>query len=215
MIFIIRIQTESDPKKLWLSIIEQKDALQEVLQKRGRLLYLTKRVNVNGASLFVHASDSSDIVDIVVNNISPIAGVSAVSIIPLYRPRFFPLPKDTSDMKHFVISAQVESKHLREVYKKLMNPNLPADVKRVYYAFTFQDHDENIQYALLSHEEDTVQKFVDEQMHTIKGIVKTEIKMTEKTKPFISYSEWLEYTSKGNSIPGWYRYMENHFSFAE
>ena len=215
MIFIIRTQTESDPKKLWLSIIEQKEALQKTLQKSGRLLYLTKRAEFNEASLFIHASNSSDIVDMLVNNVSSIEGVSNISIIPLYRPRFFPLPKDTSDMKHFVISAKVQPKHLRDVYVKLMNPILPPDVKRVYYAFTFQGQDENIQYALLSHEEGTVQKFVEEQMHNIEGIIKTEINLTEKTKPFISYSEWLEYSSQGKSIPGWYRYMENHFSFAE
>jgi hypothetical protein len=39
--------------------------------------------------------------------------------------------------------------------------------------------------------------------------------MIEKTKPFISYKEWMEYTKIANAIPAWNRYMENHFSFEE
>ncbi len=215
MIVIVRMLTDSDAKKLWDSIIFQKDLLQSSLDKKGRLLYLTKRVGCNEASLFIHTNDLNGVIDLVLGPLGKIEGVTDISIIHLLRPRFFPVPKDTYGMKRFVITAKVNPQQYREVYKKLLNPNIPEGLRKVYYAFTFQQHEGDLQYSLLAEEEESVRKFVTEHINTINGIISTQLQQAEKTKPFISYKEWLEYTSEGNAVPAWHHYMENHFAFAE
>lgn len=211
MILIVRMLTDGEAQKMWAAIIDQKDSLQSTLGKKGRLLYLTKRVGVNEASLFVHANDLNAVIDLIISRLGKIEAISAISIINLFRPRFFPVPKDTSDKKRFVITVKADPKLYSEVYKKLLNPNLPEGLRRVYYAFTFQHYEDDLQYSLLADDEERVQKFVAENINTINGIIKTEVHLIEKTKAFISYKEWIEYTSESNSVPAWHRYMEHHF----
>ena len=209
------MSTDSDISKMWSAIVAQKDLLQSALNKNGQLLYLTKRVGFNEASLFVHAKDLNSIINIITDPLSSLDEISAISITHLFKPRFFPVPKDTYNLKRFVICLKVRANSLKDVYKKLLNPNLPEGIRKVYYAFTFNNYDETLQYSLLSEDKESVQKFVEESIQTINGIVKTEIYQAEKTKPFISYKEWQNYTSEGNNVPAWHHYMENHFDFAE
>lgn len=215
MISIVRMSTDSDINKMWSAIVAQKDLLQSALKKNGQLLYLTKRVGFNEASLFLHSKDFNSIINMVADHLSSLDEVSAINIMHLFKPRFFPVPKDTYNLKRFVLSLKVHPKSLKDVYKKLLNPNLPEGIRKVYYALTFHSYDEALQYSLLSEDEESVQKFVAESIHTIDGIVKAEIYQAEKTKPFISYKEWQTYTSEGNNVPSWHHYMENHFDFDE
>ena len=85
----------------------------------------------------------------------------------------------------------------------------------MYYTFTFHSYNETLQYSLLSEDEESVKNFVSESIQNIEGIIKAEIHQAEKTKPFISYKEWQEYTAEGNNVPAWHHYMENHFDFVE
>jgi len=214
MISIIRMLTHGEAKEMWSTIIGQKDSLQSALGKNGRLLYLTKRVDFSEASLFVHTNDLNAITELVIGHLSKIRAVSAISIIHLFRPKFFPIPKDTSNMKRFVITIKAKPKHLAEIYRKLLNPNLPKGLKKVYYGFTFQHYEDDLQYSLLADDEESVQKFVAENINSMDGIIKAEVRPIEKTKPFISYKEykeWLEHTSEDNSTPGWHSYLEHHF----
>jgi translation elongation factor EF-1beta len=215
MILIIRMSTDGDAKKMWSAIMEQKDSMQSALGKNGKLLYLAKRVDFNEANLYIHTSDIMSIINLVTEHLSTVDEVSAISIVHLIKPRFFPVPKDTYNFKRFIISLKVHPKSLKAVYKKLLNPNVPEGIRKVYYAFTFNSYDEALQYSLLSENEESVQKFVAESIHNIDGVVKTDIFQAEKTKPFISYKEWQNYTSEGNNVPAWHHYMENHFDFVE
>ena len=105
------------------------------------------------------------------------------------------------------MSPDFRPKSLKDVYKKLLNPNLPEGIIKVYYAFTFQNNNEALQYSVLAEDEESAQKFIAKSIHSIDGIIETELHQAEKTKPFISYKEWLEYTSEGNDMPDWHHYV--------
>jgi translation elongation factor EF-1beta len=215
MILIIRMSTDVDAKKMLSAIMEQKDSMQSALGKNGKLLYLTKRIECNEANLYIHTSDIMSIINLVTEHLSTVDEVSAISIVHLIKPRFFPVPKDTYNFKRFIISLKVHPKSLKAVYKKLLNPNLPEEIRKVYYSFTFQNYNEALQYCVLAEDKESVQKYIAESIQSIDGIIKTELYQAEKTKPFISYKEWLKYTSEGNDVPAWHHYMENHFDFVE
>ncbi|MEW6027542.1 MAG: hypothetical protein AB1599_09650 [Planctomycetota bacterium] len=211
MIVIIRMLTDDAGKNLWDKIIDRKDTLQNALQNRGRLLYLSKRKGHNEASLFVHAKDSNVINELIAGHLSKIEAVSAIWLIHLYRPRFFPLPADTTNLKRFTITAKVKPNFLSEVYAKLMDPNLPEGLKKVYYAFTFHLYDETLQYSLLADSEETLRKYLAEKVNKIEGVIRTDIHPIEKTKPFISYKEWQEYAGEDSAIPTWQHHMISQF----
>ena len=211
MIVIIRMLTDDAGKNLWDEIANRKDDLQKVLQNRGRLLYLSKRKGHNEASLFVHAKDSNVINELITGHLSKVKSISAIWVIHLFKPRFFPIPPDTTNMKRFVITAKIKPGCLSEVYGALTDPNLPEGLKKVYYAFTFHLYDETLQYSLLVNSEDTLKKYLAEKVNQIEGVLKTEIHPIEKTKPFISYKEWQEYAGDDNAIPTWQQHMVSQF----
>lgn len=188
--------------QLWDEVVRQKDKLQESLQDKGRLLYLTKRVGYNGASLFIHLKDQGIIADLVTEQLSKIKGVSRGWAVPLYRPRFFPLPKDTHNMKRFVVTLKIAPAHLGNAYKRLLNPNVPDGLKKVYYAFTFQ-MDNVLQISLLADKDETINKYVAEELNAIKGVLKVNVYPIEKTKPFITYDEWQSYAGEKVHHPRW------------
>ena len=210
MILIVKMLGDTSAKKLWDSIIRQQDDLQAVLGRQGKLLYLTKRRGYNEACLFVHVKDSGSIIELVADHLSKIEGLSSLCIAHLFRPRFFPVPKDTSDMKRFVITAKVSPKHFTEVYKKLLNPNLPEGLRRVYYAFSFHSYDDNLQYSFLAENEEIAQNYVNDSINAVKGIIIADLHQIERTKAFITYKEWVKYTSEGDNItPGKYHMIND------
>ena len=210
MILIVKMLGDANAKKMWDSIVREQDELQSVLGRKGKLLYLTKRRGYNEACLFVHVKDSGSIIELVADHLSKIEGLSSLCIAHLFRPRFFPVPKDTSDMKRFVITAKVSPKHFTEVYKKLLNPNLPEGLRRVYYAFSFHSYDDNLQYSFLAENEEIAQNYVNDSINAVKGIIIADLHQIERTKAFITYKEWVKYTSEGDNItPGKYHMIND------
>ena len=210
MILIVKMLGDMHAQKMWDSIIDQQDELQSVLCKKGKLLYLSKRRGYNEACLFVHVKESGSIIELVVDHLSKTDGISSLCIANLFRPRFFPVPKDTYNMKRFVITAKVNPGYFNAVYKKLLNPNLPTGLRRVYYAFTFHSYDDNLQYSFLAENDESAQKYVNENINTVKGIIIADLHQIERTKAFITYKEWVKYTSEEESItPGQYHMIND------
>ncbi|MCK4908746.1 MAG: hypothetical protein KAS70_02500 [Planctomycetes bacterium] len=203
MISIIRVLAKDDLTSIWDEIIRRKDELQSSLQKKGQLLYLTKRTGYNEASLFMHVKELPAVSELITAQLSKIKGVSGIWVIQLFRPKFFPLPRDTHTMKRFVITAKVAPESLADVYKQLLNPNMPDGLKKVYYAFTFHFYDDCLQFSLLADKEETVRKYVADVLAKMTGVLKTNIYPIEKTKPFITYDEWQAYAKEGVSLAAW------------
>jgi len=168
-------------QKMWWAIVEQKESLQYTLVNKGQLIYLSKRADHNEVNLYVHSIDSNLITDLLINHLGPIKEVSDLSVYHLFRPRFFPIPKDNSDMKHGIANVKVEPQHFSQVYKKLLRPNVPEGIRKVYDAFVFQQNGWDMQYSILANDDDSMQYFVTENIRTIEGVVQTEVHMIEKT----------------------------------
>ena len=82
-------------------------------------------------------SDESILGDLVVSHLAKIKGVDNFVIHHLFKPKFYPLPRDTKEYMRFVINLKVEPPYLTDVYKNLIDPNIPEGMKKVYFAFTF------------------------------------------------------------------------------
>jgi hypothetical protein len=204
MIVIIRIRSKEAIDPVWDEIIKQQAVLQKQIKNQGHLLYLTKRLGYhNEASLIAHMIDQAALSDLVVTHLSKIAGVESVEIHHLFRPKFFSLPRDTHSMKRFTIALKIAPAALSDVYKKLIDPNLPDGLKKVYFALTFHHRDDSLQFSLLAQEESILRKYVAEIIDQIPGVLKTSVYTIEKTKPFIAHDDWQRYASQNTSAPGW------------
>jgi len=191
MLIIIRIKSKGPLEPVWDKIIKQHEHIEKAFADKCRMLYLTKRLGFHKeASLFVDVSDDSTLSDLVVSHLAKIKGVDNFIIHHLFKPKFYPLPHDTKEYMRFVINLKVEAQYLTDVYKNLINPNIPDGMKKVYFAFTFHQSSDSIQFSMLSKSEDVLREYVAKEIDCLPGVAKTTVIPIERSKPFISYDTW-------------------------
>jgi hypothetical protein len=188
MLIIVRIHSKGPIEPVWDGIIKQEEPIQKAYGEKCRLLYLTKRLGFNReASLFVDLSDESILSDLIISHLARIKGIDNFVIHHLFKPKFYPLPRDTKEYKRFVINLKVETPHLTNVYKNLIDPNIPDGMKKVYFAFTFHQSSDSIQLSILSKSEDVMREYVTTVIACLPGVAKTTVIPIERSKSFISY----------------------------
>jgi len=121
----------------------------------------------------------------------------------MIKPVFYPLPKDTKNMKRFTITLKVFTKNLKDVYQNITTAALPDGLKMAYIAYTFHLFGDCIQFSILAEKEETLNKYLTEVVNKIPGVLNTTINLIERTRPLVSYDEWKQYSSKHGLVPFW------------
>jgi len=200
MICIIRIQSLEKPELLWDEIIAHKDMLQKAISNKGKLLYISKRRKYNEVSLFVHVTDPNFLGDFVALHLAKIPGVSGIWLINMMKPVFFPLPKDTAGMTRYTVTVKTYSPRLSEVYGGLLALRPPEGIILTYLAYTCHLFGDCIQFSLLTKDANVLEKYINEHINHIPGILRTTVCEIEKTSPFISWDEWQEYITRSSTL---------------
>jgi hypothetical protein len=203
MISIIVLQTQENPELLWENILANKDRLQNAFENKGKLLYLSKRLNYNEANLSVHAAEPNILGRFISHNLARIEEVTGLWVVNMLQPDFFPVPKDTRQLKRYIITLKIFPSRLDEVYTKISNRNYPDWIKPIYVAYTFHLFNDCIQFSLLSDNDTEFRKFINTAIDNIPGVLKSSVFEIEKTHPFISYEEWMEYASQHTFAVDW------------
>jgi hypothetical protein len=103
------------------------------------------------------------------------------------------LPLDTKEYRRFIINLKVGAPYLADVYKNLIDPNIPEGIKKVYFAFTFHHSSDCIQLSVLSKSEDVLREYVVEAIERLPGVVRTTIIPIERSKPLISHDTYQSF----------------------
>jgi len=213
MICIIRIQAQEKPELLWNDILLNKSSLQDVLGAKGRLLYLSKRRNYHEVSLFVHVADNNILGDFIAGHLAKLEGVTGIWLINMLKPVFHPLPEGAGQMKRYTVTIKAYSPKLSEIYNALADLPSSDEVSMGYLAYTCHLFGDCIQLSLQAPDETGVQKYVNEVISKVPGVLRTTLCEIEKTHPFVSYEEWQKYISKNVVLVNWDdRHMVSQFS---
>jgi len=203
MISIIRLNSQERKERICDLVVAKLDELQESLKNKGQLLYLTKRAKHEDASLFIHTVDPNFLGDFIAEELNKIDHVTGIWAIHLIKPVFYPLPKDTKNMKRFAISLKVFIKNLKEVYENIAAANLPKGLKMAYLAYTFHLFEDSIQLSILAENEETLNNYLTGVVEKMPGVLRTTVNLIERTRPLVSYETWREYSSKHGIVPSW------------
>jgi hypothetical protein len=203
MINIIRLRSQETKERICDVIMSQIDELQESIKGKGQLLYLSKRIKHKDVSLFIHTSNPGVLGDFISDHLNKIENITDIWVINMIKPIFFPLPKDTKDMKRFMITLKVFPSKLRDVYQSVASATLPKGLLMAYIAYTFHIFGDSIQFSILADSEEALRKYIEETVSKLPGIVKTTINEIERTRPLVSYEEWKKYTSYHGLVPSW------------
>lgn len=203
MISIIRLKSQERKERICDLVMAQLDELQKSIKDKGRLLYLTKRAKHEDVSLFIHTVDPNFLGDFIAEDLNKIEHVTGIWVINMIKPIFYPLPKDTKNMKRFAISLKVFIKNLKDVYRNIATASLPDGLKLAYLAYTFHLFEDSLQLSILTENEETLNNYLTGVVDKMAGVLRTTVNLIERTRPLISYDAWREYSSKHGIVPSW------------
>ncbi len=192
MISIIRLKSQEGKERICDHVMSQVNELQESIKGKGQLLYLSKRAKHEDISLFVHMVDPDILGDFIAEHLNGIEHVTGIWVINMIKPVFYPLPKDTGNMKRYAITMKVFPKNLKDVYQNIAFSSLPDGLKMAYIAYTFHLFGDCIQFSILAEKEETLYKYLTEVVDKIPGVLSTTVNLIERTRPLVSYDEWKQ-----------------------
>ncbi len=203
MISIIRLKSQEKKERICDYIMSHVNGLQESIKGKGQLLYLSKRAKHEDVSLFVHMVDPDILGDFIAEHLNKIEHVTGIWVINMIKPVFYPLPKDTKNMKRYAITVKVFPKNLKDVYQNIAASALPDGLKMAYIAYTFHLFGDCIQFSILAEKEEILNKYLTEVVNKIPGVLSTTVNLIERTRPLVSYEEWKQYSSEHGIVPSW------------
>lgn len=203
MISIIRLKSQEKKERICDYVMSQVNELQESIKGKGQLLYLSKRAKHEDVSLFVHMVDPDILGDFIAEHLNKIEHVTGIWVINMIKPVFYPLPKDTKNMKRYAITVKVFPKNLKDVYQTIAAFALPGGLKMAYIAYTFHLFGDCIQFSILAEKEEILNKYLTEVVNKIPGVLSTTVNLIERTRPLVSYDEWKQYSSEHGIVPSW------------
>jgi len=203
MITIIRLKSQEHKERFCDYIMSQKDELQKGIEGKGRLLYLSKRAKHEDVSLFIHTLNPDVLGDFIADHLSKIEHITSTWVINMIKPVFYPLPKDTKNMKRFTITLKVFPKNLKDVYQNIATASLPGGLKMAYIAYTCHLFGDCIQFSILAEKEETLNKYLADVVNKIPGVLNTTVNLIERTRPLVSYDEWRQYSTKHGIVQSW------------
>ncbi|MFC2164034.1 hypothetical protein ACFLT2_03440 [Acidobacteriota bacterium] len=203
MISIIRLKPQKSEEIIRDYIMSRINELQESIKGEGQLLYLSKRAKHKDVSLFIHTVDTDVLGNFIVEHLNKIDHITSLWLVNMIKPVFYPLPKDTGNMKRFTVTLKVFPKSLKDVYQNIGSTILPAGLKMAYIAYTCHLFGDCIQFSILAEREKTLTKYVTEVVDKIPGVLNSTINLIEITRPLVSYDEWKRYSTKHGIVPSW------------
>ena len=203
MIFIVRLKPQENREKIYDDIFSQRKELQKGIAGKGRLLYLSKLAKHEDVSLFIHILDPDFLGDYIADHLSKIEHITSAWIINLIKPIFYPLPKDTKNMKRYTITLKVFPKNLKNVYQNIAAATLPPQLKMAYVAYTCHLFGDCIRFSILAEDEETLNRYRAGEIEKMPGVLRITTNLVERTKPLISYEEWKQYSLKHRIVLSW------------
>jgi hypothetical protein len=200
MIAIVRMRAQEQRDTLWEYLAEHAGQLQHRLAHEGRLLFLSQRARHEDVSLFIHVAEPDVLANLIVRDLAKIDGMTGCWMINMLKPLFFPLPRDTGEMSRYAITIRAFPPKLEDVYDGLSRPDLPAGVLMAYLALTCHLYGDCLQFSVLADDEESVNRYLDESVRTLPGVLHLTVSLIERTKPLVSYDEWSDYSA---THPSW------------
>jgi len=212
MIAIIRMKAQERRDMLWEYVVEHAGQLQGRLEHEGRLLFLSQRARHDDVGLFVHVADPDVLAGFIARDLAKIEGLTGCWMISMLKPLFFPLPRDTSGMSRYAITVRTSPPKLEETYESLSRPDVPPGTLMAYLALTCHLYGDCLQFSVLAEDEESLNRYLDESIRTLPGVLHLTVSLIERTKPLVSYDEWSEYSA---THPSWdAAHMINQFGSA-
>jgi len=189
VLLVARIREDETEDKVWEAVEGSLDAL----SSKGIIpLYLSKRAHHMDTSLITSAPSIEALFDSLLDVLAGIRSADGLWIFPLVKPKFFEVPQNVGrDASRFLITITTRPADAMKVYNAVSAFRQTADLSMTYLALTCQRFCDTLTLSLFAKSADHVNRFVDQELKVVPGIVRSSITPMTKSKRLLPYSEMV------------------------
>lgn len=191
MLFVARL---ADPGKDQGDIWTNMESLAKDFQDRGiTLLYVSKRQESPDTSIIASAK-SEDEFRIALREILGIkTDERDLTIFPLVRMKLFEVPENIGkEASRYLITVKTTSSAAERIYQLLSDLRPSSDISFTYLAFISNPPGDTLTLSSFAKSNEHLQRFIQQELSEIHGIVSLNVTPISKTKRLIPYSEMIE-----------------------
>jgi hypothetical protein len=189
VMIIARILVEKGRDDVWEYILNN---YQGMKSEAIVPLYVTKRLSNGETTLLLEVRDPTNLSRFLLSNFSHMDTIQDISVVNLMDPVFFPLPQEVPGNKRFTIALSCTPKETENIYNTIKNIKPNQDGALTYMAYTFKERGEDILISILSHDMDTLERFIHGNITTLEGITNVNAYEISKTRKLATMYEWKQ-----------------------
>jgi hypothetical protein len=189
LLIVARIREDENEDKVW----EALEASIKALTSKGIIpLYLSKRAHHMDTSLIASAPSLEVLFDSLLEILAGVRSADGLWIFPLVKPKFFEVPVNVGkDASRFLITITTRPADAMRVYDAVSAFRQTSDLSMTYLALTCQRYCDTLTLSLFAKSNDHVNRFVDQELKAVPGIVRSSITPMTKSKRLLPYTEMV------------------------
>ncbi|RLI63564.1 MAG: hypothetical protein DRO67_05535 [Candidatus Asgardarchaeum californiense] len=199
MLMIVRLYPKTDLSRVWNYVENEiKDSESEPITP----LYATQTEGMMDVGLFFNVKDPDDLAKFITEDIIKCNEVHHTKTISLMRPVFFPIPKrKPENIQRYLIRIYAHPSHYKKIYEYLIGHNYPFNLFPIYISYSLGDED--ILMSVAADSEETVNKFVKENIRMLDGVDQCSFYPVFRAKRFAPLSKLIEQQKKYLDEKAW------------
>ncbi len=192
MMIIVRLFPKADLKQVWHFVENQIGAESS---DKVTPLYATQAEGMMSVGVLFDVKDPDYIAHFLTETISKCDECHHSKTISLMKPTFFPIPKKKpKNIQRYIIRIYTHPKNYHDIYNQLANHNYSFNIFPIYISYSLGDED--IVMNVAADSEQTVNKFVKENIRTLEGADSVSFYPVVKAKRFASLEKLIEQQKK-------------------
>jgi len=208
MIVIMRLHPKSDVDRLWASVLADIGSYES---KEVTPLYASQSAQ-NFVTLSLYAKDTDSLMEFLTNQICRIDDLADSNTIPLVKPTFLPILKDTpATMGRYTVEVKVHPQDYSKLYEYLIEKKYGRDLVLAYVSYLFGEYD--LLLSLLATTQKQVEEFADS-LKKSKNVIEMKITTIKRTLLLARRIDWDRFRAQLLYRPSWLtREVEGLYDF--
>lgn len=191
MLLVARI---ANPEKNEGGLWERAEGLVEAFRENGvDLLYLSKRQESPETSIIASAESLERFKDTLGSILGSLVETEKANIFPLVGMNLFDVPENIGkEASRFLIMIKTTPQAAESVYQLLSRFRPSSDIAFTYLAFMNHPPSDTLTLSVFSKSNEHLQRFIQQELKQMHGIVSISQSTISKTKRLIPYSDMVE-----------------------
>jgi DNA-binding Lrp family transcriptional regulator len=192
MLMIVRLYPKTDLSRVWNYI---ENEIKNDTSKPFTPLYASQSEGMMNVGVIIDVDNPDNIASFLTEDIVKCDEIHHTKTVPLMKPVFFRIPKKKPEIiQRYLVRIYAHPLYYKKVYNHLINYKYPFNIFPIYVSYSLGGEDIILSIAADSNE--TVKKFLREQIRTLDGVEQSTFYPVFRAKRFAPLKKLIEEQEK-------------------